>query len=380
MKILNNEMKNNILFITNQIVYPPSDGGKKIALSMIMNLHASGNKVVVLSFNLLDKNEKEAQSFFFDRGIEFIAVKPKNSSRRKKFFLYVLDYFFGMFSKLPRYVQNRLDPKIGGKIKHIVDMYKINLIYLDSLWISEHVDSNYYNVTYLIEHNIEYILSKELAKCEKNPIKKILYYFETLRIYFYEKNILSKFPNIIFLSSYDKTFAINKFKLDSSNCILNNNKIFIDYSIKHLGDGNFILFTGSLLFLPNLEGLLWFLRNCYSTILSYHPNLVLKITGAYNKKIKNKITKKYKNVIFTGFVSDEKMKELLTHCKCIISPILSGSGIKIKNLEAIQLGIPIVMTEFSARGIDKVNENKIKFCKTNTPEEFTFKLLEILDY
>jgi len=371
-------MKENVLFITNQIVYPAFDGGKKISLSLIMSLHDKGHNVTVVSFNVMGHNEEPSVTFFKEKGIKYIIVKTKKFYKRHMLFTYILDYFLGIFSILPRYVQNRLDHDIKEKINKIIHENNITRVYLDSMWLAENIDNAYTNLVWLIEHNIEYILSRELAKCEKNIIKKFLLYYESLRIFFYEKKNLTKLPHIIFLSSYDRDFAIKKFRIDPTKCILNDNKLFLEYSIEHKGDGNYLLFPGSLTFLPNLEGILWFLHHCFPHILKHYPDITLKITGPYDEKIKNKILKKYTNVVFTNIVSDDTMKSLLTHCLCVISPILSGSGIKIKNIEAIQIGVPIVMTEFSARGIENYGGDKFKFCNSNSPEEFTSKLLDLI--
>ena len=113
------------------------------------------------------------------------------------------------------------------------------------------------------------------------------------------------------------------------------------------------------------------------SIREEHPKLILRITGAVSDKVKTDILS-YGNVEFAGRISDDDMLRTLSDCRCIVSPILSGSGVKIKNIEALQLGIPIVMTEFSARGIP--NPNRLPcFCLTNEASEFTSRLLALLD-
>jgi glycosyltransferase involved in cell wall biosynthesis len=369
-------MKTKILFITAQIVYPQFDGGKKSTLGRIMKCHASGAETHVVSFNITGQEEKASGEFFKKHSIGYTILTTKIAKRRKNKSLFIIDYFRGIFSLKPRFAQNHIDPKCSEAIQNIIFDYNIDDVYFDSLWTAESTSLKNIKNPVLIEHNLEYIFLKEMAKCESNILLKNLTYFESSRTRFYEKNILKTFPRIIFLSDYDRDFAVKQFSLEVKKCAIDDNLLFMESRVKYLGNENYILFTGSLDFKPNLEGVKWFLSKCFTDILKAYPELKLLITGSASAKIKKQILK-YKNVEFTGLVADSKMTQLQSGCKCIISPILSGSGIKIKNIEALQAGAPVVMTEFSSRGI-KNNGKTAGFCKTNTPVEFTKAVLETL--
>ncbi|MDR3236900.1 MAG: glycosyltransferase family 4 protein [Spirochaetia bacterium] len=363
------------LFITPQVVYPQTDGGKKSTLGRIMRLHSSGSKVYVASFNVTGQTEQASVDFFKRHGIHYTVLTTRLARRRKNKLFFIIDYCLGMISSKPRFAQNHIDRECSAVISKIISQNNISNVYFDSLWTAESVDFRNIRNPFLVEHNIEHIFLKETAKCESNVIVKILTYFESFRAKFYEKNILCKMPSIIFLSGYDRDFAADKFCIDKNKCRVDKNILFMENKIKYSGKGNYILFTGSLNFQPNLEGIEWFLLNCFAGILKKHSELKLIITGPVKDKIKKHVLK-HKNVEFTGLISNAEMAKLMSGCRCIISPILSGSGIKIKNIEALAVGIPIVMTNFSHRGIK--NSGHSGFCKTDSAQEFTNAILEIL--
>lgn len=104
--------------------------------------------------------------------------------------------------------------------------------------------------------------------------------------------------------------------------------------------------------MPNYHGIKWFLDKVCQGDLTCLGNgkVKLKITGKISEKIKDEFSK-YKNIDFTGYLSDEDLEKLMLNAKCSIVPILIGSGIKIKLLKSLSYGIPTITTMHGASGI-----------------------------
>lgn len=80
------------------------------------------------------------------------------------------------------------------------------------------------------------------------------------------------------------------------------------------------------------------------------PQVTFYIVGAVGGKL---ITNDFPgNVIVCGLVSEETKYKLLTSCDFALNPIVGGSGLNIKMLEYFASGIPVICTEFGARGIE----------------------------
>ncbi|WP_157781326.1 glycosyltransferase, partial [Yersinia pestis] len=80
------------------------------------------------------------------------------------------------------------------------------------------------------------------------------------------------------------------------------------------------------------------------------------VTGSFNDDIKSQFSQ-YSCVKLVGYVSDIQLRELQSSCIAVISPIITGGGVKIKNIEAIKLKIPLIATKFSCEGIDERGAN-----------------------
>ena len=198
-------------------------------------------------------------------------------------------------------------------------------------------------------HNVESKLLFDIGSLQKNLLTRAAFYYDSYRTLLLETRILkSKKITCGFLSKCDMDYYSKKIKIQSSLELLDN-KLYLTSKVIRNKIDNYILFPGSLSFEPNYHGIRWFLENIYMDIYSQH-NISLVVTGKYSSE-QGEYLSKFPGIDMAGFVTEEKLMNLYSHCLCVISPILKGSGIKIKNIEAMQLGVPIVMTEFSSRGI-----------------------------
>jgi glycosyltransferase involved in cell wall biosynthesis len=113
---------------------------------------------------------------------------------------------------------------------------------------------------------------------------------------------------------------------------------------------------------PNIDAIESFLANCWPTIVSRH-HVNLRIYGNICSKIS---VQGIQNVSCEGFVAD--IREIYAATDIIINPVRFGAGLKIKNIEALSHGIPLVTTSHGARGIDSGIGKA--FLVANEPEDF----------
>ncbi|MEM6699941.1 MAG: glycosyltransferase family 4 protein, partial [Bacteroidota bacterium] len=116
-----------------------------------------------------------------------------------------------------------------------------------------------------------------------------------------------------------------------------------------------ISFIGSLDWIPNQEGLNWFLDHVWEKVHTKHPNLKLHIAGRHAPK--SILELKKNNVIIHGEVKDAK--DFINQHSIMIVPLQSGSGIRVKILEGMALGKVVITTSVGLEGIDAQNGKEI---------------------
>lgn len=131
-----------------------------------------------------------------------------------------------------------------------------------------------------------------------------------------------------------------------------------------------LLFVGSLDYFPNEEGLLWFLINVLPRIKA---DILLKIIGSGTASDElNQLIALNKNVKMIGFV--DEIDEYYANADIIIIPIISGSGTRLKALEAMQFQKAIVSTRKGVEGIEIIDEVIIE----DQPEEMAIAISTII--
>lgn len=132
-----------------------------------------------------------------------------------------------------------------------------------------------------------------------------------------------------------------------------------------------LTFVGNMKVAANIDSLEWIVDNILPKI---QHDIRLLVIGACPEYIKEQYEDNEK-VVFTGRVDD--LTSYVRKGQIFLSPILYGTGIKTKILEAMSMGVPIVTNDVGVEGIDVKNGNEIWV--ENNPEKIANKVDELLD-
>lgn len=162
-----------------------------------------------------------------------------------------------------------------------------------------------------------------------------------------EINLLNKYDAIITLSPVDAD------KLKQAGVIVPIYSSFATVSTKskishYKAVQKKLSFVGPEFHVPNQEGMKWFLDKCWPLLLHKDPEYTLQIIGNWKEETRCKVSEKYRNVSFTGYV-DNLHNAMFG--SIMIVPITIGSGIRMKILEAAANGIPFVSTSVGVEGL-----------------------------
>lgn len=128
-----------------------------------------------------------------------------------------------------------------------------------------------------------------------------------------------------------------------------------------------LLFVGQST-LPNAEAIQWFFESVWPLIK--HCRYQIRIIGAIAELIRRDLPELYREFgqYFLGSV--EELAPYYQAARCIIAPMISGTGISIKTIEALALGKPFVGTSKAYRGMPMALIKEAGLCGHDAPEEF----------
>lgn len=110
------------------------------------------------------------------------------------------------------------------------------------------------------------------------------------------------------------------------------------------------VFLGSLNLAHNAFSIENFIERHMDQMIEEIPECLLRVIGKFPSQNLTRLSEKYsKNIVIEGFV--ENLDGVLSKCASMIAPLVFGSGIKIKVIDAIRLGVPVISTTYGAEGI-----------------------------
>lgn len=368
------------IYITLQSLWPDINGGKKISLGRVLKLQETYDKVACVVYNYANEDTKLLLTFLNDQNIELQEFTPiKNMLPLYK---RVWHYFISLLngtSEATYYIAK--DHFFCNEVNNMVSSLGKVDVYLDSIFLFPLVKYLNNNNCNIIFHNVESDFYSELSKCSPSFIKKIFYMSESIKIKKLEREIFnplndSKNIDLTFLSENDLSTYRQKYENIVTKMNVNHNFIRCAFKLERKVSSEllFILFPGGMSFPPNNEGIKLFL-DAYDAELE-KKNIKLIITGSVNEVIRKSFFK-YKSVQFSGLLSSEDLMELYASCLLVISPIFSGGGVKIKNIETISYGVPLVATKFSCVGINV--DSGLVYVTNNSIDDFCNVLSSVLN-
>jgi glycosyltransferase involved in cell wall biosynthesis len=135
-----------------------------------------------------------------------------------------------------------------------------------------------------------------------------------------------------------------------------------------------LLFLGTMSWFPNEDGIIWFYQNVFLKLKAHHPDVRLDIVGSNPRKnVLNLGRDQF--VTVTGYV--ENINPYLKRAMLSVVPIRIGGGMRIKILQLLASGIPIVTTSIGCEGIPVTSNKEVLIADSD--HDFLFAIKRLLN-
>ncbi len=333
----------NILLLCNKSPYPPSEGGPMAMNSIVNGLTEAGHKVKILAVNSEKYHIKEKdipQSYKDKTNIELVDVDLR---------IRPLEALKNLFSDNSYHVERFISEDFRNKLIEILKKDRYDVVQLEMIYMAPYIETirAYSDAKIVLRaHNVEHLIWDRIAKKTKFLPKKwyLNHLVRTLKNY--ELNAINEVDGIAAITYRDAAF----FRGETAVPVIdipygvNPEEFTPSYDIK---DKPTLYHIGSMNWMPNEEGIRWFIKNVWERLTAREPDLQLNLAGRHMPKWLKNLKKKNINVI--GEVPDAK--EFIKDNDIAIVPLLSGSGIRIKIIEAMAMGKTVITTMIGAEGI-----------------------------
>ena len=356
-----------ILQLCKKFPYPLKDGESIAVTYLSKALHDLGCEMTLLCMNTT-KHYMEMSKLPTD----FNHYKSIHVTELDNF-IKPFDAFKNLFSKESYHVSRFVCNDFEDKLIELLKSEQYDIVQLETLYLAPYVDVIRKHTNALITmraHNVEHEIWERITENTRLLPKKWYISYLTKKLKRYEIDKLNDYDYLVAVTDKD----LKKFKkLGYKNGAVAS-PIGIDISDYQNKDLKYedlsMCFIGSLDWMPNLEGLDWFLANVWDDVKLNFPDLELHVAG---RNTPSKIQElQSQNLKIHGEV--RSAIQFINQHPIMIVPLFSGSGMRVKILEGLALGRIIITTSLGLEGIDATHMKEVMIA--DSPQEF----LECIDF
>ncbi|WP_152393670.1 glycosyltransferase family 4 protein [Paenibacillus guangzhouensis] len=223
-------------------------------------------------------------------------------------------------------------------------------------------------------HNDEAVYFKALARSTSNRIHKLYYHMESSKFRNLQKNMLKKVDKYLFISS--KEFETFQSLHPTTKSLFLPPPVTKETFLTSSFESKNVVFIGSLFMPNNREAIQWYLEHIHPAMLK-EPGYKFIVAGNSRKQGLNWLDGyDMTNVIVHD--TPESLDDIYQQGYLFVNPMQNGAGVKLKTIEAIQNGLPVISTSIGCEGTGLVDNEHILVA--DSPEEFYLRIKLLFDH
>jgi len=339
-----------VLFICNKSPWPPKEGGPMAMNMLIEGLVAAGHRVKVLAVNSYKYHISRAgipAEYAGRTGIELIDVDLR---------IHPVQAFFNLFTRESYHVKRFGSEEFRKRLTAVLREEDYDVVQIETVFMCPYIEAIRQNSRARIvlrAHNIEHRIWQRVAAGTRNPVKRwyLGHLARTLKLY--EERITAKVDGILAITPTDAAY----FGTMHHRCIS------IPYGVDPAGfrvnpeeiEFPSLYSLGSMNWIPNEEGIRWFLTQVWPDVHNQFPGMKYYLAGREMPGWMR--TLDLPGVVVCGEVPDAAA--FIASRAIMVVPLFSGSGIRIKIIEGMAAGKAVISTRLGAEGIGYTNHENI---------------------
>jgi glycosyltransferase involved in cell wall biosynthesis len=347
-----------IVVVTGFFPYPPLHGGMVDVWKRIEGLKELGfqiDLVYTAKESPLDADKQAALAC-----VNTLIEVPRSNS------------VWGLFLKQPLQVVSRRALKTVP-LERTYDAVLLEGDYVGMFLENESVN---YQKSILRVHNNEAVYFKNLAKSTRSILKKIYYRIEAFKFGLYSERLFKKVSSLWYISQEELAQDSRKVKTIE--------KLWMPppFKLTELGapslHGKKVLFVGSLFMDNNSEALRWYLEKVHPLLREKYDDYQLVIAGSSGDRDEFDLRTQYESYSQCELhINVRDLSNLYQEATVFINPMQHGAGVKIKSIDALVRGLPLVSSSVGTAGIGL--DRQRHYYHADKPMEFYECIVEVFE-
>ncbi len=356
------------LWVNSNFMHPTTKGGQIRTFEMLRHLHRR-HEIHYVAIENPSQPEGPARAHEYStKSYPFSFAVPSKSS--PAFYAQLLK---GLVSPTPVAVERFNPPGLRAFLADLIAREKFECAVVDHLAPTAYFP--HLPRAILFQHNVETMIWRRHVEHAPNPLRRWYFQQQADRMFRYERRVCRESGHVVAVSKTDADEMRRLFDLSRVTEIPTG--VNIEYFLPPTptpAPSADLVFVGSMDWLPNVDGVLYFVREILPLIRRQRPETTLAIVGRTPPPKIADLAAADPGIRITGTVPD--IRPWLWNSAVSIVPLRIGGGTRLKIYEAMAAKIPVVSTTIGAEGLTVHPPRDIRLA--DQPAEFARNCLELL--
>src|SRR5450631_1344274 len=364
------------LWVNSNFMHPTTKGGQIRTLEMLRHLHRWHEIHYVAIANPAQPEGPARAHEYSHKSYPFPYRVPSKTSPA-----FYAELVRGLFSATPVAVERFHPPGMRAFLEDLIRQERFDCAVVDHLAPTSYFPDLPHAIFF--QHNVETVIWRRHLEHASNPLRRAYFKLQADRMYHYERRVSQASGHIVAVSQTDAAEMRRLFGVTRVTEIPTG--VDIEY-FRPPGQGGAgasacqpvltadLVFVGSMDWLPNVDGVLYFVREILPLIRQVRPETTLAIVGRTPPPKIAQLAVADARIQVTGTVPD--IRPYLWNSAVAIVPLRIGGGTRLKIYEAMAAQIPVVSTTIGAEGLSVNPPQDIRLA--DTPNHFAAQCLELL--
>lgn len=361
-----------VLQLCKKFPFPVKDGESLAILNLGKSLVNQGVELHLLAMNTSRHTvqvEPEAEALQHYSSIQTVFIDNRIKAG---------EAFLNLFSSQSYHIARFIHTHFQERLLSLLQEHSFDIVQLETLYLTPYIPiiRQFSQAKVVLRsHNVEFEIWERIVKNTPLSLKKIYLAYLSRKLKRYEIRQLEQLDLLLAITERDQ-LLFRQLGYQAADITI---PIGLDAALYHpdwtsLSKDLALAFIGSLDWMPNAEGIKWFLDSIWPELKRENPDIQLHLAGRNTPAWLRRL--RQKGLVVHGEVPDARA--FINSCPVMIVPLLSGSGMRVKILEGMALGRIVLTTRLGLEGIPAEHLKEVIIA--DSLEEFLAALEYLRDY
>jgi glycosyltransferase involved in cell wall biosynthesis len=335
-----------LLFLSTRFLFPTDSGGKIRTTQVLRGLREGPFEITLLSPAPPDWRQRYGGDV--DRVAHHFLPWPEPKATLARRVLRIAQ----LFAPLPMPVLSDRYASARGAVEKALADVEPDILVVDFPHAAALLPSTVRAATVLFTHNVECEIFARHAAVAKDPLRRAVWKSQYRKMWRYERDTLRRFDGVVAVSERDRRFFLEQYGVENVGVIPTG--VDLDFfAYREPPRGTEIVFTGSMDWLANQDGVMFFMDEVWPLVARRMPAARMNVVGrAPPAALLQAAAARGLSWSFSGFVDD--VREHIHRASVYVIPLRVGGGTRLKAYEAMASGCPVVSTTIGVEGLPVV--------------------------